>query len=70
MWEGRSDAAIAVLRLGVFAHPEDSQVFANLADAYARAGNKQAAAANYKRYLAMEPDDAEAADKLKKLGVR
>ncbi len=69
LWEGRDDAAIAVLRLGVFAHPEDSQVYASLADAYARAGNRQEAAANYKRYLSMEPGDAKTADKLKKLGV-
>ena len=68
--EGKYDKAIAVFRLNLFAHPEVASVYESLADAYSRTGNKTQAIENYKKYLAMEPNDTETAEKLKKLTAK
>ena len=65
--EGKYDKAIDVLRLNVFAHPEDATVYESLAEAFNRAGNKHQAIEHYKKYLRMEPSDIKAAEKLRKL---
>ncbi|MDB5973813.1 MAG: serine hydrolase [Nevskia sp.] len=68
--EGRNDDAITVFRLNEFAHPEDSSVYANLAEAHSRAGHRDQAIELYKKYLGLEPDDAKAAEKLKELTAK
>jgi D-alanyl-D-alanine carboxypeptidase len=68
--EGKYDKAIAVFRLNVFVHPDVASVYESLADAYSRSGNKSQAIESYKKYLAMEPNDTETAEKLRKLTAK
>ena len=67
IWEGKNQQAIDVLRLNVSAFPDLSTVYSDLADAYERTGDRQKALEAYRKYLTMEPDDADAKDKIKRL---
>ena len=65
--EGRYKEAIVICRLDALAFPKASHVYLGLADAYNLAGDRPRAVESYKTYLAMEPDDTEARQKLERL---
>jgi CubicO group peptidase (beta-lactamase class C family) len=67
IWESKNPQAIDVLRLNLSAFPDLSSGHSDLADAFERIGNKQKAIEAYQKYLTMEPDDADAKEKLRKL---
>ncbi|MES2055238.1 MAG: serine hydrolase [Pseudomonadota bacterium] len=64
LWQSQVDAAIGVFRLYITASPDDAYAFLGLGTANARAGNKAEAIRAWRRYLALEPDDAEIKTKL------
>ena len=70
IWEGKNKQAIDVLRLNLSAFPDLSSAYSDLAEAYERIGDKPQAIEAYKKYIVMEPDDAEAKDKLTKLEAK
>ncbi|HVW94369.1 MAG TPA: serine hydrolase [Mucilaginibacter sp.] len=67
LWEGKAADAVKVCRLNVMAFPDQSYVYLNLAEACRQAGDLAEAIANYKKYLAMEPDDKDTAARLQQL---
>jgi len=67
IWEGKTAQAIDVLRLNLSAFPDLSSAYSDLAEAYEQIGNRQKAIETYRKYITMEPDDADAKEKLKKL---
>jgi len=67
LFEKKNKQAIDVFKINAFYLPDSSYVYNSLAEAYALAGNKDLAIENYKKYLALEPDDKDTEIKLKKL---
>jgi hypothetical protein len=59
--------ALAFLRLNAEEYPSSSKAYANLAEAYARDGDKTAAIANYQRAIKLDPSNRQAAEALKNL---
>ena len=49
--------------------PEDADAYDNLGEVHMKAGRKDAAIASYKKSLALDPSNTNAAEKLKKLGA-
>lgn len=67
---GKLKEAIAVFELNVAAFPESWNVYDSLGEAHLEAGNKQLAIANYKKSVALNPDNNYGIAALKELGVR
>ena len=67
IWQGKRSQGIDVLRLNLFAFPDVSSNYSDLADGYERVGDEAKAIELYEKYLTMEPDDADARAKLSKL---
>ena len=61
--------ALAVLRLNARNHPQSGGVYESLGFAYLRSGNKNAAADNFRKALAIDPNDADAQQQLRLLGA-
>jgi len=61
------DDAIKVFEKNVQEHPDSSEVYASLADAYAAAGKKKSAKENYEKSLKIDPKNRHARDELGKL---
>jgi len=54
---GHTEAAIAVFRLNVEAHPASANVYDSLGEAYMTAGQYEPALKNYKKALELNPND-------------
>jgi CubicO group peptidase (beta-lactamase class C family) len=65
--EGRNADAITIFKLNVEEYPKSGNAYENLAEAYAKDGQKQQAIANYRKSLELDPKNQNAADKLKLL---
>ena len=65
--EGKVDQAIAVFQLAAAEHPESYNVYDSLGEAYMVGGQVDAAIENYAKSLELNPDNANAAEKLKEL---
>jgi len=65
--KGRNADAIAIFRLNVEEYPKSGNVYGSLAEAYAKDGQKQQAITNYRKSLALDPKNQNAANKLKEL---
>ena len=65
--EGRLEPAVAVLRLNAQAFPASANVHDSLGEAYAAAGDREAAIRSYERALEIDPKSASAAEALRKL---
>jgi CubicO group peptidase (beta-lactamase class C family) len=63
----RVSDAVEVFKLNVAAFPNSSNVYDSLGEAYALAGDRQAAISNYERSLQLNPNNTEGAEKLKTL---
>ena len=61
------DQAIFVLKLNVEAFPNSFNTWDSLAEAYMDHGDKELAIRNYKKSLELDPDNANATEKLKLL---
>jgi tetratricopeptide (TPR) repeat protein len=59
--------AINLLKFEVQTYPDTSSGHATLAEAYLKSGQKQLAIENYKKALAINPDNEDAKEKLKEL---
>jgi CubicO group peptidase (beta-lactamase class C family) len=66
---GDPEGAIRVFALNVDVFPSDANAYDSLAEAYAAAGRNELAIANYRRSLALDPKNENAAAMLKKLGA-
>lgn len=62
--------AIAVFTLNVEAFPESSNVYDSLGEAYMISGNKELAIKNYRKSLALDPQNTNAIDMLNKLNAK
>ena len=65
---GRFDLAFAVLVLNLRLFPKDGNTYDSMGEINLMQGDKAAARANYKRALALDPTNTNAADVLQKLG--
>lgn len=65
--KGKLKEAIRVLQLNVEAYPASSNVYDSLGEAYMLNGDKALAIENYEKSLKLEPGNANAVEKLKKL---
>ena len=63
----RVSDAITVFKLHAEGYPKVANVYDSLAEAYAKAGNRQLAIENYKRSLEIDPKNQNAIDHLKEL---
>ena len=63
------DDAITLFRLNADYHPDSANVWDSLAEAYARAGDRQLARLYYERSLQLDPDNANARAKLQELSA-
>ena len=63
----RVSDAITVFKLNAEGYPKVANVYDSLAEAYAKAGNRQLAIENYKRSLEIDPKNQNAIDHLKEL---
>ena len=63
------DEAVALFELNAKLHPNSSNVYDSLGEALLARGDRNGAAANYRKSLALDPKNANAAAVLKKLGV-
>jgi predicted TPR repeat methyltransferase len=67
LFERKSKAAVDLFKLNLALFPESSTGYYNLAEAYSSMGNTHLAIENYTRYLALEPEDRQAKQKLAKI---
>lgn len=65
--QNRMADALEIFKLNVFLHPESSNTYDSLAETYAELGNKDLAIQNYERALQLDPQNANAAQQLKRL---
>jgi CubicO group peptidase (beta-lactamase class C family) len=68
MDEGKLSNAIALLKVAVDLYPQSTDAYDLLAEAHQRNGEKDLAIATYKKSLEVNPQNANAREKLKKLG--
>jgi tetratricopeptide (TPR) repeat protein len=61
--------AIEVFKLNAEAYPESANVYDSLAEAYAAAGNKEAAIENYRKALKIDPSLESAKAALASMGA-
>lgn len=64
---GQPDVALTLFRLNVELHPDAWNVYDSLAEAYMVKGDRKQAIENYQRSLKLNPQNQNAADKLKEL---
>jgi CubicO group peptidase (beta-lactamase class C family) len=65
--DSKNNEAVEVFRLVVLAFPTSANAFDSLGEAYMESGNKELAIENYKKSLALDPDNGNAEEMLKKL---
>jgi CubicO group peptidase (beta-lactamase class C family) len=66
--QGKLREALEIFRLNVSLYPKNWNTYDSLAETYERIGNRQFAIVNYKRSLALNPNNSNATEHLKKLG--
>ena len=64
---GQVDDAIALFKLNVEAYPESANAYDSLGEGYAAKGGRESAIASYRKSLALNPDNTNAVQALKKL---
>jgi tetratricopeptide (TPR) repeat protein len=64
---GKKDYAVEVFKLYCEIHPRSANAYDSLAEAYMMNGNKKLAILNYQKSLELNPDNKNAAEKLKQL---
>ena len=65
--QGQQQQALEIFRLNVSLFPASANTYDSLADAYEGLGNRDLAVENYKRSLALNPQNQNAVDRLKAL---
>jgi tetratricopeptide (TPR) repeat protein len=65
---GRMDDAVQIFTLNVEAYPNSWIAYDSLAEAYMERGDRELAIANYRKSLKLNPKNAKAIERLKKLG--
>lgn len=65
--QGSVAPALELFKANVLFYPESANVYDSLGEAYAAAGDKERAIENYEKSLALNPANANAAERLKKL---
>jgi CubicO group peptidase (beta-lactamase class C family) len=70
MGNGKVDEAIALFELNVRAHPESFNVYDSLGEAYMTRGDTEAAIHNYEKSLELNPENENAKQMLRRMGVR
>lgn len=65
--ENRIDDALELFKLNAEEYPNSSNVYDSLGEAWMILGNKGMAVQNYKRSLELNPENKNAAEKLKQL---
>jgi CubicO group peptidase (beta-lactamase class C family) len=68
MQEGKTAEAIGLLKVAIDLYPRSTDAYDFLADAYETTGQKDLAIATYKKSLEVNPQNANAREKLRKLG--
>jgi Tfp pilus assembly protein PilF len=66
--EGKLTEGIALLKVAIDLYPKSTDAYDLLADAYETNNQKDLAIATYKKSLEVNPQNANAREKLKKLG--
>ena len=64
---GKMEEAIELFKLNVLAYPESANTYDSLGEAYMINGDKELAIQNYNKSLELDPDNQNAAEKLKQL---
>ncbi|GAA4033742.1 hypothetical protein GCM10022409_17560 [Hymenobacter glaciei] len=64
--QGQAQNALSVFKLNVYLYPQSGNAYDSLAELYASMSNRELARKNYQRALALNPQNAGAADYLKK----
>jgi len=67
MQQNHLPEAIEIFKLNVSLHPDSSHIHVSLGEAYEKSGQKDLAIINYKKALEINPDNKDAAEKLKAL---
>lgn len=70
LFAGETKKSIAIFQLTATIYPDSWNAFDCLAEAYMKDGNKPLAIQNYRRSLALGPQNVNAVDQLKLLGVK
>ena len=65
--QGRAADAVEIFKLNVEAYPKSSNVYDSLGEAYAAAGNRELAIANYRRSVELDPKNTNGVEALKRL---
>ena len=65
--QGQQQQALEIFKLNVSFFPASANTYDSLADAYEGLGNRDLAVENYKRSLALNPQNQNAVDRLKAL---
>ena len=68
--EKKLKEAIEIFKLNVFAFPRSANAFDSLGEAYLEAGDKASAIENYKKSLALDPENGNAREVLKRLEAK
>jgi cytochrome c-type biogenesis protein CcmH/NrfG len=67
MGKGMLNEAIVILKLNVEFYPESANTYDSLAEAYMNNGDNELAIVNYKKSLELNPNNSNAAERLKVL---
>jgi tetratricopeptide (TPR) repeat protein len=65
--ESKTNEALRVFELNTVAYPASSNAFDSLAEAYLNIGNKEQAVKNYRKAIALDPDNMNARNRLEKI---
>lgn len=67
--QGKLNEALEIFKLNVSLYPKGANTYDSLAETYERVGNRELALKNYKRSLALNPQNTNAIEYLKKIGA-
>jgi dienelactone hydrolase len=67
MQQSHLPEAIEIFKLNIELHPDSSHIHVSLGEAYEKSGQKDLAISNYKKALEINPDNKDAAERLKAL---
>jgi CubicO group peptidase (beta-lactamase class C family) len=69
LWQKRTADAIRLFKLNTELHPQSANTFDSLGEAYMESGDKALAVQNYEKSLSLDPNNSNAASRLKKLAA-
>jgi len=69
LWQKRTADAIQLFKLNTELHPQSANTFDSLGEAYMESGDNTLAIENYQKSLSLDPNNSNAATRLKKLGA-